>query len=100
MTLEMQRPIFVRREHPTGTMIPDVSTSTETNSKSATSLEYFHLFKSLAELDAEPGFKMVAHRLLADNESVQMASLASLANSLPPLKGKDVTIYGFLPSSR
>ena len=40
---------------------------------------------------------MVEHRLLVENESVQMASQA---NALPPLKGKDVTTSGLLPSPR
>ena len=48
---------------------------------------YFHLFKSSAALEAEPGLKMVVYRLLADDESVQ---LASQINALPPLKGKVV----------
>ena len=67
-------------------MIPDVSTAKDTNSKSATRLEYFRLFRSSAALDAEPGLKMVEHRSLAE-ESVQVASHA---NALPHLKGKDV----------
>ena len=65
-------------------MTHDVSTATGTNSKSATSWEYFPLFKSSAALDAEPGFKMMEHGLLVENESEQMASQA---NALPPLKG-------------
>ena len=40
---------------------------------------------------------MVEHRLLAEDESVQVASLA---NALPPLKGKYVTPFGLLPSPR
>ena len=51
----------------------------------------------LAAVDAELGFKMVEHRLLAENESVQVASLD---NVLPPLKGKDATPSGLLPSPR
>ena len=43
---------------------------------------------SSAALDAEPGFKMVEYMLLVHNDSVQVASKA---NALPPLKGKDVT---------
>ena len=78
-------------------MIPDVSTAIGTNSKSAKSREYFSFFKSSAALDAEPGFKMVEHRLLVENESVQVASQV---NALPPLKGKDVTPSGLLPSPR
>ena len=93
----MWRPISVKREHPADPMIPDVSTATGTNSKSATSCEYFLLFKSSATLDAEPGFKMVENRLLAVNESVKVASQA---NALPPLKGKDITPSGLLPSPR
>ena len=45
-------------------------------------------FKSLAELDAKPRFKMVEHRLLVENESVQVASKA---NDMSHLNGKDVT---------
>ena len=37
MDLKMWRPISVKREHPADQMIPDVSTATGTNSKSATS---------------------------------------------------------------
>ena len=51
----MLRPISVKREHPAEPMIPDVSTATGTNSKSATSCDYFCLFKSSAALVAEPG---------------------------------------------
>ena len=40
----MRRPISAKREHPAEPMIPDVSTATGTNSKSATSGEYFRLF--------------------------------------------------------
>ena len=40
---------------------------------------------------------MVEYRLLAENESVQVASQA---NALPPLKGNDVTPSGLLPSPR
>ena len=40
---------------------------------------------------------MVEHRLLAENESVQVAFQA---NALPPLKGKDVTLSGLMPSPR
>ena len=90
-------PISAKTEHPTEPMIPDVSTATGTNLKSTTSREYFRLFKSSAALDAEPGFKMVEHRLLAENESVQVASQA---NALPPLKGKYVIPSGLLPSPR
>ena len=66
----MRRPISVKMEHPAEPMIPDVSTATGTNSKSATSCEYFRLFKSSTALDAEPGFRMVEHRLLVEIESV------------------------------
>ena len=97
MALEIRRPISYKEDHLTKPMIPDVSTATGTNSKSATSCEYFRLFKSSAALDAEPGFKMVEHSLLVENESVQVASLA---NALPPLKGKDVTPSVLLPSPR
>ena len=93
----MWLPISVGREHSVVPMIPDVSTATGTNSMSATSWEYFHLFKSSTVLDAEPGFKMVEYRLLAVNESVQVASQA---NALTPLKIKDVTPSGLLPSPR
>ena len=40
---------------------------------------------SSAAIDAEPGFKMVEHRLLAENESEQVTFQA---NALAPLKGK------------
>ena len=40
---------------------------------------------------------MVEYRLLVENESVQVASHA---NALPPLKGKDITPSGVLPSPR
>ena len=40
---------------------------------------------------------MVEHRLLVENESVQVASQA---NALPPLSGKDVTPSGLLLSPR
>ena len=80
----MQWQISAKREHPTESMIPDASTATGTNSKSTTSLEYFCLFMSSAALDAEPGFRMMEHRLLAENESVHVAFQA---NALPPLKG-------------
>ena len=93
----MRRPISVKKVHPTEPMIPDISTATGTNSKSATSREYFRFFKSSAALDADPWLKMVEHRLLVENESVQVASLA---NALPLLKGKDVTPSGLLPSPR
>ena len=43
--------------------------------------------------DAGPGFKIMEHRLLVENESVQVASQA---NALPPLKRKDVTPSGLL----
>ena len=89
----MRRPISVKLEYPADPMIPDVLTATETNSKSATSWEYFRLCKSSAELDAEPGLKMVEHRLLAGNKSVQVASQD---NALSPLKGKNVTPSGLL----
>ena len=52
---------------------------------------------SSAALDAEPGFKMVEHRLLVENESVQVAFQA---NALPPLRGKDVTPSGLPQSTR
>ena len=52
---------------------------------------------SLVALDAEPGFKMVEHRLLAENETVQVASQAY---ALPLLMEKDVTPSGLLPSPR
>ena len=97
VALEMRRPISVKLEHPADPMIPDVSTATGTNSKSATSWEYFRLFKSSAAIDVETGFKMVEHRLLTENVSAQMASQA---NALPPLKGNDVTPSGLLPSPR
>ena len=51
----------------------------------------------VSSLDAEPGFEMVEYRLLVENESVQVASQA---NALPHLKGKDVTPSGLLPSHR
>ena len=97
MALKMRRPISVRREHPAKPMIPDVSTATGANSKFASNFGYFRLFMSLATLDAEPAFKMVVCRLLAENKSVQMASQA---NALPPLKGKDVTQSGLLSAPR
>ena len=93
----MRRPISVKREHPAESMIPNVSTATGTNSKSASSCEYFRLFKSSAALVAEPGFILLEHRLLVENESVQVASQA---NALPPLKEKDATPSGLLPSPR
>ena len=40
---------------------------------------------------------MMEHRSLAENESVQVASQAI---ALPPLKRKDVTPSGLLPSNR
>ena len=40
---------------------------------------------------------MVEHRLLVETESAQVASQA---NALPPLMGKDVTPSGLLPSPR
>ena len=40
---------------------------------------------------------MVEYRLLAENESVQVASQA---NALPPLKGNEVTPSGLLLSPR
>ena len=52
---------------------------------------------SLAALDTDPGLKMVEHRLLVENESVQVASQA---NALSPLKGKDVTPSGLLLLTR
>ena len=91
MALEIGLPIKVEREH------PDDSMATEAGSKSATSIEYFRLFKSSVALDAELGLKMVEYRLLAWNESVQVASQA---NALPPLKEKDVTPTGLLRSPR
>ena len=94
MALKMHRLISVKREHPADLMIQDVSTTTGTNSKSATSWEYCCLFKSSAALNVEAGFKMVEHCLLAENESVQVASQA---NALPPLKGKGITPSGLLP---
>ena len=97
MALEMRRPISVKREHPAEPMIPDVSTATGTNSKSASSREYFRLFKSSAALNAEPGFRIVEHRLLAENESAQVASQA---NAFPHLNGNDATPSGLLPSPR
>ena len=54
-------------------------------------------FKSSAAIDAEPGLKMVEHRLLVENESVHVTSRA---NALSPLKGKDATPSGLLPSPR
>ena len=48
-------------------------------------------------LYAEPGFELVEHSLLDENESVQVASKA---NALPPLKGKEVAPSGLLPSPR
>ena len=93
----MRRPISVKREHPAEPMIRDVSIAAGTNSNTATRWEYFRLFKSSAVLDAEPGFKLVGHRLLVENESVQVESQA---NALPHLKGKDVTPFGLLPSPR
>ena len=53
-------------------------------------LRIFFLFKSSAAIYAEPGFIMVEHRLVAENESVQVASQA---NALPPLKGRVALIY-------
>ena len=91
----MRRQISAKRKHSADPMIPDVSTTTGINSISAPSREYFRLFKSSAALDAEPGFKMVEHRLLVENESVQVASQA---NILPPLKVKDLKPSGLLPS--
>ena len=40
---------------------------------------------------------MVDHRLLVENESIQVASQA---NALPPLKENDVSPTGLLPSPR
>ena len=97
VALETRRPISVRREHPAKPMIPDVSTATGAYSMFATSVGYFRLFMSLAALDAEPAFKMVVCRLLAENKSVQ---LASQANALPPLNRKDVIQSGLLPAPR
>ena len=56
----MRRSISDKREHPAEPMNPDVSTATGTN--------YFHLFKYSTSLDAEPGFNLVEHRLLVENE--------------------------------
>ena len=78
-------------------MISDVSTATVTSSKSATIREYLRLFKSSAAHDVVPGFQVTENRLLVENESVQVASQA---NTLPPLKGKDVTPSGLLTSPR
>ena len=89
----MRWSMSVRREHLAELMIPDVTTATGTNSKSATSLEYLHLIQSSAALDTEPGFKMVVYWLLAEKESVL---LASQANALPHLKGIDVILSGLL----
>ena len=94
MVIEIERPMSARKEHPAELMIQDVLTSTVTNSKYATIWEYFCLFKFSAALDAEPGFKMVVYRLMAENESVQVASQAS---ALPNLKVKDVTPSALLP---
>ena len=47
---------------------------------------------SSAALDAEPGFRMVEYRLLAENESVQVASQA---NALPPFKGNFMIVCSF-----
>ena len=44
----MWLPISVKWEHPADPMVHDVSTATGTNSMSATSWEYFCLFKSSA----------------------------------------------------
>ena len=74
MALEMWRPMSVRMEHPKELMIPDILTATGTPSKSATSRECFRLFKSSGVHDAEPGIKMVVCMLLAENESVYVAS--------------------------
>ena len=71
----MRRPISVKREHPAEPMILDVLTATETNSKSITSLEYFRLFNYSTAHDAEPGFRMVEYRLLAENESVKASGV-------------------------
>ena len=93
----MRRPISAKGKHPADPMIPDVSSATGTNSKSATSREYSCLFKCSAELNAEPWFGMVENILQAENELVQVASQA---NALPPLQGKDVTPSGIQPSPR
>ena len=90
----MRRSTSVKMEHPVDPMIRDDSTANGINSKFI-SREYFRLFKSSTELDAEPGFKIVENRLLAENESVQAASKT---NTLPPLKEKVVTPSGLLPS--
>ena len=63
----MWRPISVKRGHPAEPMIPDVSTATGTNTKAATSREYFRLFKFSAAFDAELAFKMVEYRFLTLN---------------------------------
>ena len=93
----MRRPVSVKREHSAEPMIPDVSTAKGTNSKSATSRECFRLIKPSSALDAEPWFIMVEHRLLIEDESVQVASKAY---AILPLRGKDVTTSGLLPSPR
>ena len=97
VALEMRRPISVKREHSAEPKIPDVSTATGTNWKSATYWDYFSLIKSSAALDAEPGFIMVDDRLLFENESVRVASQA---NALPHWNRKDVTPSGLPPSPR
>ena len=95
----MRQTISVRRENPADPKIPDVSTATGADSKSATSWEYFRLVKSSAAVGAYLGFEMVVSRLLAENESVQMGSHS---NALSSLKRKDVTASGLLslPRSR
>ena len=65
--------------------------------RSLSQVENIFASSSARLLDTEPGFKMVEHRLLVENESVQVASQA---NALPPLKGKDVTPSCLLPSPR
>ena len=71
----MRRPISVKREHPAEPMIPDVSTTTGTNSKSA-----------------DPGFRMVKYRLLVENESCETIILICCLCSLCDicLKLKDI----------
>ena len=47
-----------------------------TGAKSASTWEYFRLFKSSAAFHFNPEFKMVVHRMLAENESEKVASQA------------------------
>ena len=76
-------------------MIPDDATVTGANTKSATSWKNFRLFKFSDTLEAEPEFKMVEHRLLAENEHIGLVVRMSIMDT--EVDGSNPSVSMFSP---